>query len=215
MVVLSYFCPKLKFDSMPKSYSAFNYEDLKKLGLKIIADPLFVGLTIPPVEPSDFLKKTLARNTRQNLRSEKAKSEFIISPILTELHEYNQDKFAFYSGYKFSVDVKSGLTGFCDFILSLEPKAVTIEAPVFFVVESKNDNLDSGIAQCIAEMYAAQLFNQKQGRPTPIIYGAVTLGLEWKFIQLSDKIATIDSNVFYLNQLPEILGTMQFIVHNA
>jgi hypothetical protein len=200
---------------MPKSYSAFNYEDLKSLGLKVIADPLFAGVTIPPVPPSDFLLKILARNARQNMRSEKAKSEFIISPILTELHEYNQDRFAFYSGYKFSVDLKLGLTGFCDFILSLEPKAVTIEAPVFFVVESKNDNLDSGIAQCIAEMYAAQLFNQKQGRLTPVIYGAVTLGLEWKFIQLLGNIATIDSNVFYLNQLPEILGTLQYIVNNA
>jgi tetrahydromethanopterin S-methyltransferase subunit G len=200
---------------MPKSYSAFNYEDLKMLGLKVIADPLFVGVTIPPMPPSDFLLKILARNARQNMRSEKAKSEFIISPILTELHEYNQDRFAFYSGYKFSVDLKLGLTGFCDFILSLEPKAVTIEAPVFFVVESKNDNLDSGIAQCIAEMYAAQLFNQKQGRSMPVIYGAVTLGLEWKFIQLTGSIATIDSNVFYLNQLPEILGVLQYIVNNA
>jgi hypothetical protein len=172
-------------------------------------------VTIPPVPPSDFLLKILARTARQNMRSEKAKSEFIISPILTELHEYNQDRFAFYSGYKFSVDLKLGLTGFCDFILSLEPKAVTIEAPVFFVVESKNDNLDSGIAECIAEMYAAQLFNQKQGRLTPVIYGAVTLGLEWKFIQLLGNIATIDSNVFYLNQLPEILGTLQYIVNNA
>jgi hypothetical protein len=200
---------------MPKSYSAFNYEDLKMLGLKVIADPLFVGVVIPPVPPSDFLLKILARNARQNMRSEKAKSEFIISPILTELHEYNQDRFAFYSGYKFSVDLKLGLTGFCDFILSLEPKAVTIEAPVFFVVESKNDNLDSGIAQCIAEMYAAQLFNQKQGRSTPVIYGAVTLGLEWKFIQLTGSVATIDFNVFYLNQLSEILGVLQYIVDNA
>ena len=200
---------------MPKSYSAFNYEDLKMLGLKVIADPLFIGVTIPPVAPSDFLLKILERNARQNMRSEKAKSEFIISPILTELHAFNQDKFAFYSGYKFSVDLKLGLTGFCDFILSLEPKAVTIEAPVFFVVESKNDNLDSGIAQCIAEMYAAQLFNQKQGRARPVIYGAVTLGLEWKFIQLIGTVATIDANVFYLNQLPEILGTLQYIINNA
>lgn len=200
---------------MPRSYSAFDYEDLKALGLKLIADPLFVGVTIPPVVPSDFLLKLLERSKRQNIRSEKAKSEFIISPIITELQENNRDKFAFYSGYKFSVEPKLGLTGFCDFILSLEPKAITIEAPVFFVVESKNDNLDSGIAQCVAEMYAAKLFNQKQGRSMPIIYGAVTLGLEWKFIQLVDQLATIDSNVYYLNQLSEILGTFQYIIDHA
>ncbi|NJN33365.1 MAG: hypothetical protein HC817_03015 [Saprospiraceae bacterium] len=107
------------------------------------------------------------------------------------------------------------MTGFCDFILSLEPKAITIEAPVFFVVESKNDNLDSGIAQCVAEMYAAKIFNQRQGRHIPIIYGAVTLGLEWKFIQLVDQLATIDANVYYLNQLPEILGTLQYIIDHV
>ena len=49
----------------------------------------------------------------------------------------------------------------------------------------------------------------------PIIYGAVTLGLEWKFIQLVDQLATIDSNVYYLNQLPEILGTFQYIIDHA
>lgn len=48
---------------MPKSYSAFNYEDLKTLGLKVIADPLFVGVTIVPVPPSDFLPQSIARNS--------------------------------------------------------------------------------------------------------------------------------------------------------
>ena len=200
---------------MPKSYSSFTYEDLNELGLKIITDPLFVGVTILPVEPSDFLKKTLERNFRQKLHSEKAKSEFIISPILTELYENNINKFAFYSGYKFNVDPKKGLTGFCDFIFSSEPKAMIIEAPVFCVVESKNENIEAGIPQCIAEMYAAQIFNAKKGIEKPIMYGAVTFGLEWKFIQLVDHLATVDTSVFYLIQLSQILGTMQYIVDNA
>jgi hypothetical protein len=200
---------------MPKSFSAFKYEDLDALGLKVINDPIFVGVTLPIVEPSDFLNKTLERNFRQKLHSEKAKSEFIISPILTELYENNRDRFAFYSGYKFSVDPKQGLTGFCDFIFSSEPKAMVIKAPVFCVVESKNENIEAGIPQCIAEMYAAKIFNAKKGLEKPIIYGAVTFGLEWKFIQLIDNLATVDTAVFYLNQLPQILGTMQYIVDNA
>ncbi len=200
---------------MPKSFSAFNYDDLEVLGLKVIADPLFVGITITLIEPSDLLKKTLERNLQENLNSKKAKSEFIISPVLSELHAHNKNRFAFYSGYKFSVNPKLGLTGFCDFILSREPKAMVIEAPIFCVVESKNDNIDAGIPQCIAEMYAAQIFNQKKGINTDNIYGAVTLGLEWKFIHLIGNTATIDTNVFYLIQLPEILGIMQYIVDNA
>jgi tetrahydromethanopterin S-methyltransferase subunit G len=197
---------------MPKSYSGFSLDDLKTLGLKVIDDPLFVGTTIQPVEPSDFLLKILERNQKQKIRSEKAKSEFLISPILTEFQDRNEDKFAFFSGYKFQVDQKLGLTGFCDFIFTLDPKAVIIETPIFFVVESKNDNLDSGLAQCIAEMYAAQLFNQKQGRDMPTIYGAVTIGTQWKFIQLTGKLAIIDKTVYYLNQLPKILGILQYLV---
>jgi hypothetical protein len=205
----------LKFHIMPKSYSAFNYDDLKDLGLKVINDTLFTGVDISPIEPSDFLKILLSKNMKRRMHSEKAKSEFIIAPILSELEDRNAGRFAFYSGYKFDVDKKQGLTGFCDFIFSREAQALRIESPVFCVVESKNENIEAGIPQCIAEMYASKIFNEKQGKPIPILYGAVTFGLEWKFLQLKDNLATVDYSVFYLNQLPQILGIMQYLVDNA
>ena len=149
------------------------------------------------------------------MKSEKAKSEFLISPILAELEELNLQKFAFYSGYKFNVEPKQGLSGFCDFVLSFEPTAFRIEAPVFCIVEAKNENLEGGVPQCVAELYAAQIFNDRVGKPRPILYGAVTFGHEWKFIRFIGKEAQVDTNVFYLNQLPQILGIMQYIVDNA
>jgi hypothetical protein len=66
---------------MPTSYSKFTIEDLNDIGIEVIEAPLFVGQAIAPVAPTDYLKITLERNARRKLRSEKAKSEFIISPI--------------------------------------------------------------------------------------------------------------------------------------
>jgi hypothetical protein len=200
---------------MATSYSKFTIEDLNNIGIEVIEAPLFVGQAIAPVAPTDYLKITLERNVRRKLRSEKAKSEFIISPILADLEEKSKGTFACFSGYPFNVDAKLGLRGFCDYIFSLKSDAVVIEAPVFCVVEAKNDNLDEGMAQCIAEMYAAQIFNERKKRPTESIYGVVTFGFEWKFVLLHKKKATIDTNIYYLNELPKILGIMEFIIKNA
>jgi hypothetical protein len=200
---------------MPKSYSKFTTDDLIELGLTVSDGSLFENTVFPLIQPSRFLLETLEKNKKRKLRSEKAKSEFLISPIIGELEDINNQKFALYSGYKFKVEPELGLTGFCDYVLSFEPKSPIIQAPVFFVVESKNDNLDEGVDQCIAEMYAAQLFNQKKGKVKKAIYGAVTFGFEWKFIRLVEKQADIDYEVYFLNDLPKLLGALQYIIDLA
>ena len=67
----------------------------------------------------------------------------------------------------------------------------------------------------MAELYAAQIFNNRAGKPRPVLYGAVTFGHEWKFIRFIDKQAEVDTSIFYLNQLDQILGIMQYIGDNA
>ena len=94
----------------------------------------------------------------------------------------------------------------------LHPIHRLLKPPVFCVVEAKNDNLDSGVPQCIAEMYAAQIFNENRGSETPFIYGAVTFGYEWKFLRLETKIALLDTDLYYLIRLPELLGVLQTII---
>ncbi len=198
---------------MPKSYSAFTLDDLTDLGLNIREEIFLREKNIIPLAPSAFLIEALERGKRRKLTSEKAKSEHLIAPILVEVEEYNNRSFATFSGYKFDVDKSIGLTGFCDFILSKEPRFPQIKAPVFCVVEAKNDNLDIGLAQCIAEMYAAQLFNQKKERKQETIYGATTFGFEWKFIQLIDNQVKIDEDIYYMNELPKLLGVLNYIVN--
>jgi hypothetical protein len=198
---------------MPTSYSKFTFEDIRELGIRLTEQPVFSQTAIPEIAPSDFLKKTLERNLKLKLRSEKAKSEFIISPILAELQELNQNKFSFFSGYKFDVDAKRGLKGYCDYVFSRDPNAVVIETPVFCIVEAKNDNLEDGVPQCVAEMYAAQTLNKQRNQSVNIIFGAVTFGFQWKIVQLKDSTAQLDTRIYYLNELPQLLGVLQHIVN--
>jgi hypothetical protein len=198
---------------MPTSYSKFKTEDLTALGIQLKRRVVFNG-SISPLEPSDYLKVTIAKNLKKNLASEKAKSEFLIAPIVSEIAERNIDTISFYSGYQFDVDKELGLKGFCDFIISAEPEAFNISAPIFCIVEAKNENLDLGVAQCIAEMYASWLFNKRKGREIPTIYGVITFGFQWQFLRFSDMRAELDDTIYYLNDLdlPKILGILQHFV---
>jgi hypothetical protein len=198
---------------MPTSYSKFKLEDIKALGINAQSGDMFEGTIIPEKEPSALLLAILERNQQSRMGTEKAKSEKIIAPILEELEAINKNHLAIFSGYQFNIDRALGLTGFCDFIFSKNPKSLDIQSPIFCVAESKNENLDNGIAQCIAEMYAAQIFNQKNNTQLPIIYGTVTFGLQWKFLQLIDKEVIVDKKIYYITELPKLLGVLNYIVN--
>ena len=195
---------------MPRFYSQFSYDDLDNLHIAIRIVALFGECA--PVEPSDFLKQTLAINTKQALTTEKAKSEFIIAPVLFEIARKNKDRVSFFSGYNFDVDKSLGLKGFCDFIFTKYPASTIIKEPIFCVVEAKNDNIEKGVPQCVAEMYAAKLFNEQKNNSIDDIYGCVTFGYQWLFLQLKNDIILRDERTYLLNELPHILGILQHIV---
>jgi transketolase C-terminal domain/subunit len=52
------------------------------------------------------------------------------------------------------------------------------------IVEAKNENIKGGLGQCVAEMVAAQIFNEREANAIDTIYGAVTTGEIWKFLKL-------------------------------
>ena len=60
----------------------------------------------PSAVVSDWLRETLRKQTVIALRSgsEKARSEYIIAPILLEVYEQMQERVNLFSGVKFDVD---------------------------------------------------------------------------------------------------------------
>ncbi|ACC80045.1 hypothetical protein [Nostoc punctiforme] len=132
----------------------------------------------------------------------------IISPILLEIRRKFNYEISFFSGVDFTVDSQRGLNGFCDFILSLSSEQLLVRSPVIVLVESKNENLRSGLAQCIAEMVAAQLFNERGRNQIKAIYGAVTIGTLWQFLKLEGNVVSIDLSEYYIKDVKKILGIL-------
>ncbi len=151
------------------------------------------------------------------LSTEKAKSEYIVAPVLKELRRNNPNKFSSFSGYEFNVDSKQGLTGFCDFILTATPRKMEIMTPIFCLVEAKNDNVEKGLAQCGAEMYAAQIFNIQKGTPQKVIYGCVTNAFSWVFLKLEQNQLSIDTNYVPLTftEPHRVLSILQWILDES
>jgi hypothetical protein len=200
------------------AYSDFKTIDSvkRKLKLKVRRDKdLFAEVEV--VEPSHLLKETLKENVPLALaiHSEKARSEMIVAPILIEIRRRLDHRISLFSGLEFNVDREKDLKGVCDFILSLSPEQMSITAPVINIVEAKNDNIKSGIPQCLAEMFAAKIFNEKNENPVDMVYGIVTTGSIWQFLELSDSTAIIDLTEYYLRDLDKIIGIILHLLEDA
>jgi hypothetical protein len=169
---------------------------------------------IQPIVPSqtlvDFLSETLPLAVA--LSSEKAKSELVISPILVEVRKYLSRQISLFSGQDFSVAPALGLSGVCDFLISRSPEQLEIEAPVVVIVEAKKADISSGMGQCMAEMIAAQQFNQASGQQISTIFGCVSTGLLWRFLKLEQKQITVDLQDYPLNPLEQLLGRLHWMI---
>ncbi len=107
---------------------------------------------------------------------------------------------------------EQGLNGFCNFIISRSTRQFLIEAPVVALVKAKNNNLKSGFSQCIAEMVAAQIFNQRKGNNVNKISGVVTTGTVWQFLELESETITVDLEEYSINNLSKICGILISLV---
>jgi hypothetical protein len=192
------------------AYSDFTLAKVKKeLGISI-AEVSGLFAEIPPVVPSALLTASLERSGKlaRSIGTEKAKSEFLIAPVLAEIVARLDYQVSLFSGTDFNVDAEKGLQGFCDFILSRSGEQFDVTAPVITIVEAKNDNIKSGIGQCIAEMVGAQIFNQRAEKPIEIIYGVVTTGTNWLFMRLIGTQVEISDREYYINELDRVLGIL-------
>ena len=165
-----------------------------------------IAPVIPSNRLSDVLEDYIPLATA--IATEKARSEFLIAPILAEVRRQYDNQISLFSGSDFSVDPERGLQGFCDYVISASREQLLITAPVLIIVEAQRENIVGGLGQCIASMVAAQTFNARQGKAVPLIYGAVTTGTNWKFLTLKDNTVYIDKVEYYVNQIEKILGIL-------
>ncbi|CCI23119.1 hypothetical protein [Microcystis aeruginosa] len=200
------------------SYSQFTTLEMVEANFGVtIADKVGIFDQIPESEYSDFLGQTLQDNITLALaiNTEKARSELIVTPILVELRKHFNYQISFFSGKEFNIDSERGLNGFCDFLISHSPEQLLIKAPVVALVEAKNDNLQNGLPQCMAEMIAAQIFNERNNNNISVIYGVVTTGTNWKFLQLIDKIIEVDLNDYFIDKIGKIIGILKYLINST
>ena len=158
----------------------------------------------------DFLEEW--RDDALAVNTEKSRSEMIIAPILMDLVRSFKHRIRLFSGIAFEVDKDQGLNGNCDFLLAKSPERFFPGHPVLAVVEAKKENIPGGLGQCVAEMLAAQIYNQRGGKGHTTIYGTVTTGSIWRFLKLEDKNLNIDLPEYYLHQVEKILGILYLIM---
>jgi hypothetical protein len=195
------------------SYRKFTYTDLQeKLALDLQqANNLFADAK--PIAASGWLIAALERTKNYPKTSEKARSEMLVFPILTDLIENNKDFCTIYSGENLDADKKRGLNGECDYIISTKSISIAISTPIFTIIEAKRaQSIEQGIPQCVAQMVGASIYNQKNKAPATPIFGCVTFGEVWKFMKLDGHTVFIDSETYYLNDVPKILGVLQMIL---
>lgn len=199
------------------------YNTFKKLeqlraafGIEHTFEP-WLPSALPPTKPTAILEVALKEAAQEVLTTEKAKSESIIAPVLKELRRLNPDRFSYFSGFEFNVDPQRKLNGYCDFILSAQTKQLEIVAPVFCLVETKDDKIERGIAQCAAEMYAAHLFNEEEGHPKKQIFGCVTNAFSWCFLKLEKHHLYVDPNYVPLTftEPHKVLAVLQWILDES
>ncbi len=192
------------------AYSKFTLDLIEqRFGIQNHVERLFEHTQ--KVEPSEWLKNALQIADELPIKSEKAKSESIVFPILVELRNRNHKYFTIHSGDTLNADEAQGLEGECDFILAKDSGTFNINFPIFQLLEAKKNDTEIGVSQCAAQMIGAKFFNENKGTKLEKIYGCVTTGREWLFMRLEDKIY-IDRKTYYLEHIEELLGVFQTII---
>lgn len=176
---------------------------------------LFANTTEIPISPllAEILKENIP--LALNINTEKARSELIIAPVLVEIRKLLHRQISLFSGIEFNVDEALGLSGYCDFILSNSPNQVFLESPIMCIVEAKNENIKTGYGQCIAEMIAAKLFNERKSIVVTNIFGIVTTGSSWRFLKYANDKVIVDFDEYLINQIAKINGIIVTTIKNT
>ena len=105
------------------AYSDFTLAQVTQQFGLTINDQTNLFATTPDAEASELLSDTLSYSLPLALaiNSEKARSEFIIAPVLVEIRRKLDNQISLFSGLDFNVDPQQGLNGTFDFLFSRSP----------------------------------------------------------------------------------------------
>lgn len=164
------------------------------------------------IEPSSTLVANLKRARHSRLPNERARAYRFIDPVLSEIEDLRRGKIVTLPEIPLEVMGTEGLRGIPDFILSAGPSYQTV--PIVAIVEAKQENIETGLPPCAAELYAAYLLNQGK---LPKVYGCVTTGVEWRFVCLDGaaKIARVDDEVYLVSETGRLIGAFCSIIDES
>src|SRR4051794_24486665 len=114
------------------AFADFKYpEVIGQLGLTWQTAPDLFGPVAPSAVPPP-LADALAVGSRLAgaINTEKARSEWLVAPILSEFWWRYRGQISLFSGVDFQADPAAKLTGFCDFIIARAPQQPQVVAPV-------------------------------------------------------------------------------------
>lgn len=194
-------------------YSQFTLSKVKRsFDLTTVEDTRFLP-PIEPIQPSPRLASQLEDlSWAVAVGSKKARSESIVYPVLQEVRRILQRQVSLFSGSEFNVAPELDLNGRVAFLLSRSSEQLTIEAPAVIVVEANKADLNEGLGQCIAELVAAQKFNQAMQNAIPTVYGCISSGTAWRFLKLEAQTVTIDLFDYPLPPVEQILGFLVWMM---
>lgn len=196
------------------AFSDFRYPAvLRELGLTLRPDEnLFAGVPPRPAGPTVRHAIDTTAPLAVTINTEKARSEWMVAPVLGEFWAGYHGQVGLYSGAEFPADPEAGLTGVVDFLITRAPQLPHIAAPVAVLFEAKRDNLNDGLGQCIAGMAGVQRFNHRHDTVIDPVYGGVTTGSLWRFLRLSGTVVSLDLREYALAEVDKLLGILAHIV---
>lgn len=147
------------------------------------------------------LRIIIERNLRRvKLLSEDARKQAIIAPILLEVCEITQTQL----NIEYPVSVSEQLKGSFDYYIN--------KGKGLLVIEAKQADISRGFTQLAVELIA---LDQWTNSDTPVLYGAVTTGEDWRFstYKRQQKQITEDLKLYRVpEELTELISILVGIV---
>ncbi|NEU71380.1 hypothetical protein PI95_001980 [Hassallia byssoidea VB512170] len=134
--------------------------------------------------------------------------ENLIYPVIKEVWKQYLKNFILWSHQALTFD--NNLSGFPEYILAKKSPLgkVVFDKPYFILVEAKQDNFETGWAQCLAEMIAAQRLN---GELEIIVFGIVSNGERWQFGKLEKNVFTRNATFYSIQEIDKLFAAVNYV----